>query len=306
MAGVFAYMYANPRKRSMAPTHPRTHVRSHASRLGAWRMAHRAPGAALAPFVLDLCDYAETTAFTRRREMPEGDINIVFNLGPPLKLLDVAGVPETAVRDHAFVAGIDDATTVVETTGTQRGVQLRLTPIGAARFLRLPMEELTGRVVRLEEVLGTGVESRLHERLQAARTEEERLSLIEALVVERLAEAPAVLEAVSWAWARLRARHGQLGIGALATEIGWSRKHFLAQFRRHIGLPPKKLARLLRFRRVMRLTARLGAARWAEIAERCGYADQAHLIRDFQQFAGGTPGDFLRHLLPDGGGVRGE
>jgi AraC-like DNA-binding protein len=45
---------------------------------------------------------------------------------------------------------------------------------------------------------------------------------------------------------------------------------------------------------------------WAEIAQTCGYHDQAHLIRDFHQFADSAPGDFARRRPPDGGGVVGD
>jgi AraC-like DNA-binding protein len=40
----------------------------------------------------------------------------------------------------------------------------------------------------------------------------------------------------------------------------------------------------------------------AELASDCCYADQAHLTRDFCEFAGSPPADFLRRQLPDEGG----
>ena len=69
-------------------------------------------------------------------------------------------------------------------------------------------------------------------------------------------------------------------------------------------MAPKLLARILRFQRAVGLMEQpLG---WAEIALACGYYDQAHLIRDFKQFAGSSPSEFARRRLPDGGGVVGD
>ena len=78
-------------------------------------------------------------------------------------------------------------------------------------------------------------------------------------------------------------------IGALAEAIGCSRKHLVSQFRAQVGLPPKSVARILRFERAEKLLSRSGA-RPLEVALACGYFDQSHLIRDFRELAGATPG----------------
>ena len=91
---------------------------------------------------------------------------------------------------------------------------------------------------------------------------------------------------------------GGVAVGVLAAEIGWSRRHLAVRFRREFGLPPKTAARLLRFQRayatlgrglLTRSATTTGPDGWAERAVRFGYYDQAHLIRDFREFAGTTP-----------------
>lgn len=57
---------------------------------------------------------------------------------------------------------------------------------------------------------------------------------------------------------------------------------------REVGVGPKVLGRIIRFQQVFRAVEHCNAA-WAEIAIECGYYDQAHLIRDFNQFAQQTP-----------------
>jgi transcriptional regulator GlxA family with amidase domain len=108
-----------------------------------------------------------------------------------------------------------------------------------------------------------------------------------------------------WAWRRLRASAGRASVGSLARELGWSHRRLIARFREQIGMPPKSVARVLRFERVSDLLRRPAAPSFAEIAQDCGYYDQSHLNRDFRDFAGTTPGAYVAARLPDGGGVYG-
>ena len=84
-------------------------------------------------------------------------------------------------------------------------------------------------------------------------------------------------------------------------QIGWSRKRLIAKFRDRLGLTPKSVGRVLRFQQAIRAIESTRVNRWAELAVDCGYYDQSHLIRDFQEFAGCTPNGFLGLRIADGG-----
>ncbi|TIS82827.1 MAG: helix-turn-helix transcriptional regulator, partial [Mesorhizobium sp.] len=47
-------------------------------------------------------------------------------------------------------------------------------------------------------------------------------------------------------------------------------------------------SRIVRFNRALRLSSE-PTADWADVAADCGYADQAHLVREFRELAGETP-----------------
>ena len=90
-------------------------------------------------------------------------------------------------------------------------------------------------------------------------------------------------------------------IGRLADEVGWSHRHLIARFRRQVGLRPKMVARLVRFDGLCRrLDQAGGRPDWGRVAAEAGYADQAHLARDFRQFTGTTPTQFLALTLRPG------
>jgi transcriptional regulator GlxA family with amidase domain len=85
-------------------------------------------------------------------------------------------------------------------------------------------------------------------------------------------------------------------VAALAAGTGWSRRHLLTRFRAQVGLGPKAAGRVLRFRRAADLLAAGPAGTLADLAVACGYADHAHLDREFRALAGCTPTTYLAEL----------
>ena len=75
----------------------------------------------------------------------------------------------------------------------------------------------------------------------------------------------------------------------MARRLGWSHRRLISRFREQIGLIPKLLARVIRFDRATTALRAPEARDLAEIAFDCGYAGQAHLNREFREFAGTSP-----------------
>jgi AraC-like DNA-binding protein len=91
-----------------------------------------------------------------------------------------------------------------------------------------------------------------------------------------------------------------LSVDRLATESGISVRQLRRACLQRAGVSPKYLSRILRFRRaaehIAKAANQTNPVSWAEVAAACGYFDQAHFIREFQEFTGSTPGRYLQSL----------
>jgi AraC-like DNA-binding protein len=270
-------------------------VTRHASADGHWEFAVRAPHSSLR------ADFARYVGFEERYRAPLARLEVPF-AGAAL-IISLGGRwrmegPQGAFERGSFLAGVHDEPTVVEHDGAALGLEIHFTPLGARRFLGMPGAELTNRVVELDDLFGRDARE-LVEALHELPTWDARFDRLEAAVLTRAHAAPLLPPAVEWAWRRLRDSHGAAPVAEIAGELGCSRRHLSRSFGAELGLPPKALARVLRFQRAVGLLRAGGDL--ADVAFSCGYYDQPHFNRDFRDLAGLTPSDFRARALPGGG-----
>ncbi|WP_424186113.1 helix-turn-helix transcriptional regulator [Actinokineospora sp. G85] len=209
------------------------------------------------------------------RWAPLGAVTVVLDITAPTRW----GMPASPVL------GLRDRPAEVEQAGASRGITIALSPAGAHALLGLPLREVANTAIGLVDLLGRDA-ARLLERVAEAGGWPERFHVLDAFLAPRLRAGPALALPVRGAWQRLTESAGRLRISDLADEVGWTRQHLSARFRAQIGLPPKSVARIVRLHHATTLLSHLPLA---EVAHRCGYADQAHLNRDFRALTGASP-----------------
>jgi AraC-like DNA-binding protein len=232
------------------------------------------------------------------RGLPSPTLTIVLPLDVPL---DVGWGDEEAGRrrEWSIVAGLHARPAAIRHGGHQRGVQLAMTPSGARALLGVPAGELAGALVRLDDVLPVlrDLPERVAEAQDPARAAR--------VVAERLRERAAAETADPGPPAARRAL-ALLAAGVpasqVARDLGCSRRRLHALVREETGLSPTAFRRVARFDRArVQLTraARAGGrVRLASVAADAGYADQAHLSREFADLAGCPPTTWLREEFP--------
>jgi AraC-like DNA-binding protein len=222
-------------------------------------------------------------------------IAILFNDGrQELHSSSVVG-PQTERRAHVLLSG------------DMHSFAVYFQPSGLSALFGVPMHELSNQAYEASSVLGEwlrGVRTRLAELSCFAR----RVKVFEDVLVRYAAtvrNSNLILDTAD----RLLARRGAVSIMNTASECGLSLRQFERTFRETVGISPKLHARIARFQSALDAKITFPDRTWLEIAHDLHFYDQMHMIHDFRNLAGGTPGGVLsqlRDLRPAAMLLRGE
>lgn len=222
-------------------------------------------------------------ASSTERILPDGCVELILNFGARfLQHID----DTTLLQPHTFVAGQLTRPLFITPTGPVQLIGIRFHPGGTTPFIRLPMYQLTDQVVEL------GAFARDFESLLLANIAElpiltDKVMALERVLTKLLLERTPDSKALQIA-ARIVESNGMIPIDTLALDAGISSRQLERRFLGEIGVGPKLLSRILRFQQVFRAFD-ANKTSWPLVALDCGYYDQAHLIKDFRQFAQQSP-----------------
>jgi AraC-like DNA-binding protein len=237
------------------------------------------PPPALRPWIASLWQIRGTlppgTVFLHR-VLPDGCADLILERGRP---------------SAAQLVGPMSTAAVIPSAGEPDMVGLRLRPGAHVLLAALDARELVDEAL-VPAATGPALR-RLSERLTDALDSEAglpaRAARVWAAFLPVASAGPRRDPLVVHALTRWSAAGGPAGtVGDLVRSSGLSERAVERRFSRATGFRPAELRRLARFRALLRLRA-AGAQGWGALAAACGYADQAHLVRDFRSFAGVAP-----------------
>jgi AraC-like DNA-binding protein len=199
--------------------------------------------------------------------------------------------PSVQPEEGCFV-GLPTRHMLIEYPHVTRIVGVHFKPWGAFPFLRTPLSDLRDEIVPTSALWGRFADE-VRERMYAAASPHDMLVTLEGLLRRRLTESKD-LGLVRHLGTHLADTHGAVSMGALADSAGVSPTYLLGRFKEQIGVPPKVLARIYRFARVVLEIDPRASVDWGETAHRAGFYDQPHFNNEFLAFTGRTPTEYLR------------
>lgn len=223
---------------------------------------------------------------------PDGGMGLLFNFGGALER-DGERLWGTCWAD-----GPKRRTARLAVDGTLDLLGVHFQPGMAYPFIGEALSSLAGEALTPADSLRRLELEALHERLLETPALAGRIVLLENYLAERLQrhgapEVPALRTSLAW----LQRRQGQASIATLVEELPFGQRRLERLFQHHVGLSPKRYARLLRVARSRELIKQGGATiSLTDTAFVAGYFDQAHFIHDFKAVTGLTPGGYLDHV----------
>ncbi len=267
-----------------------------------------APAAALEPFVdcyWALRSQADLPTGIPERIVPDGCFELIFNFGSRHRHYNQRDLQRFSSLGSSILIGQRTRYFHTELAANSseglRAVGIRLRPEGLYPLCGMLAGEIVDEVIPLDAVWGAAV-AETEEQLLAARSPDRLPSLLDAFLLGRPDLRRQAHPGLDAAIRRIRQCKGHLRIDALAAELNLSIKQLERLFKGALGVSPKRYARIMKFSDLHAWLDRPDASiNWAAVAAAMNYYDQNHFIKNFKEFSGLLPGEYLKELREQGG-----
>lgn len=241
-------------------------------------LARHVPPLSLAPFV-DFCWIVRWDL----RGQPDHEQTIL-----PLPNVNL-GFEETG----AGIYGVDRTLFTRRLSGTGKALGIRFRPGGFRPFWGGPVSELTDRVVPAASLFGPAA-ARACERVMAADGDAEMIDRAAALLLGVLPVPDPVTDQAAKLVALITEDQTLRRVDELAAVSGLTVRGLQRLFAEYVGVSPKWVMRRARLHEAALRVDSGDPVDWAQLAADLGYADQAHLSRDFTATLGVSPTGYQR------------
>jgi len=228
-------------------------------------------------------------AFSFERLFPNNKVEVFFNLGD-------ANRGTMRSTDHfdfkqTIISGLRSSSVQVLPGGYFYVVGLRFNLYGFYHLFKIPGSEISDTNCSAIDVLG----KELGQLWQELGDTDDSFLMIRKMcgwIMNKIKRC----DSLPLAWKRIETglKVSRFNIKKELPELfGYSYKHSLKLFHQICGLHPKVIQRIYRMNNLLSHDEILKDPNWAGLAFQFGYADQSHLIREFKEFTGWTPSEFL-------------
>lgn len=226
----------------------------------------------------------------KQKIIPDGCIEMTFNFKDGIKRY--VSEHDFIVHPNSMIMGQRTKSYFIEPLGDVDSFAICFYPYGFANFVSTPLEKLVDVETPTATLFGEVPAKTLEQKITQATSTEERIEIIEAFLFERLNQHTTIENLVKTTVDSLLATNGSSPINKILKNDLSKRRKLERDFRKQIGISPKQLGKVLRLQTALKMLLNEKES-LTNIAYESEYFDQAHFIKDFKEFTGTTPKEFL-------------
>lgn len=226
---------------------------------------------------------------------PTGYCSIVFNNGAPYFLQNKKY--ERLRVPPAFIAGQAIYSYKLFFNSNIKIAGIVLKPAALATLFNLPAYQYTEERIDLKQVFKPALVERVGNELKAATDHKNQAKILESFMMQQFESLKPVPDYIDEAVQLIIDKNGLLHVHDLLQNIFMSRRNFERRFFKKVGLSPKYYARIFRMSYLFNLIAGKKKVDWSALFYQFEFYDQSHFIKDFVEFTGRTPQQYLEENI---------
>ena len=252
------------------------------------------PAPELAPFVQCYFHWHSSgeavTDFTVESP-PTGFCSLVFNEGCDYVLRNKKY--ENLQVPRQFISGQSIYSYSLHFNGIINICGIVFKPAALATIFDFPTFEFTEERIPLDTLFRKSTVDELAAALAEENSSNGKMKLLEGFMLQAYHRNKPEGDYVDNAANLILEKYGLLDVGEIMKNVFMSRRNFERRFFRKVGLSPKYYARIIRMSYVMNMIAGKKKADWGALFSECEFYDQSHFIKDFLEFTGRTPQQYI-------------
>lgn len=224
--------------------------------------------------------------------IPDGCIEMIFILGDDVKRYTSEN--KFIIQPREMVLGQITKPFFVEPTGYVNSFAVRFYPYGFANFVSIPIKKLANKETPLKSLFGEKTSQELGQKIKRATDTKKRIKIVETFLLNRLKDKATIDNIVKSTIDTMLLTKGSTPINSILKNDLSKRRQIERKFFKKVGISPKKLGKVIRLQAVLKMLLNRQAESLTKLAYDNEYYDQAHFTKDFKEFTGTTPKEFLQ------------
>jgi AraC-like DNA-binding protein len=222
---------------------------------------------------------------------PSGFCSIVFNCGDIYHLQNKKY--DRLIVPKQFISGQSIYSYRLFLSGNISIVGIVFKPAALATLYDLPVFEYTEERIDLSKVFDADFVKDVSKKILESSDMLVKIRQLEEFTLRACNHQLPPTDYIDDAANLIVERNGLLHVNELMKNIYMSRRNFERRFFKKVGLSPKYYARIRRIGYLMNLIAGKKKVDWSALFSECEFYDQSHFIKDFLEFTGRTPQQYL-------------